>query len=84
MSDFILTLDSDPEDVVAPANTAKFSKKAKSKKSSGVTSVPDEGPAALDPDFNFDVGGGLDDTWNLDAEKDVVQVGMKPVSLSIS
>ncbi|KAF9509389.1 hypothetical protein BS47DRAFT_1365276 [Hydnum rufescens UP504] len=53
----------------------------KSKKPSGNVPVPDEEPAALDPEFNFDVGGGLDETWNLGVQNDVVQVGTKAYNL---
>lgn len=69
MSDYVMTIDSDAEDVPIPS-TSKFSKTA--------------GPAddaKLDPDFVFDIGGDpyIDLTSKGAGLDDLVKTGSKPV-----
>lgn len=84
-ADFILTLDSEPEDNVPSTSSPRPKavpaiKKTKSKKAFVSGKIPDDELGALDPEFNFDVGGGLDNSWTLGPENDVVTSGTKPVS----
>ncbi|KDQ08490.1 hypothetical protein BOTBODRAFT_165934 [Botryobasidium botryosum FD-172 SS1] len=81
MSDFIFTLDSEPEDEISVKEpAASSSSKKKSKESAQVV---EEESALLDPEFNFDVGGGLDLTWDLGDEQDVVKTGSRPEPISV-
>lgn len=66
VDDFILTLESEPEDeVVVPPPPKKSKKKSgNSKKADGVKPAPAAEEASLNPDFNFDLAGGGDDLWN--------------------
>ncbi|KAG8946154.1 nucleolar DEAD-box protein required for synthesis of 60S ribosomal subunit [Tulasnella sp. 424] len=68
VDDFILTLESEPEDevvVVPPPKKSKKKKSGGSKKEAGVKPAPPAvEEASLNPDFNFDLAGGGDDVWN--------------------
>jgi hypothetical protein len=63
MSDFILTLDSDPEDYApGPSSKRKQTKKVNGNQTSSKLNGDAEGAAeeiALDDGFSFDVGGGM-------------------------
>lgn len=63
MSDFILTLDSDPEDYApGPSSKRKQTKKANGNQTPSTANGDVEGAAediALDDGFTFDVGGGM-------------------------
>lgn len=78
ISDFILTLDSDAEEDIPVVRLPKSNGK-KSKKSAPEPVVADEDVALLNPEFSFDVAGGLDSTWNIGEDEDVVKAGSKPV-----
>lgn len=87
MSDFILTLDSDPEDYApGPSSKRKQTKKPNGNQTTSKANGDAEGDAediALDNGFTFDVGGGMSmngrnlqdgvDFWG--AEEDEVKGG---------
>lgn len=73
--DLILTLDSDEED--QPPRPFKTGKKGAKQPTVG------EDDGTLNPDFNFDISGGLDNLWMAEGDEElegVQQNGAKPVS----
>ncbi|KAG9010284.1 hypothetical protein FRB90_007839, partial [Tulasnella sp. 427] len=81
VDDFILTLDSEPEEDVVVPPPKKSKKKSGSKKEPVETKpVKVVGEAALNPDFNFDLAGGGDDVWaegNDDEVEDITLTASK-------
>ncbi|KAG8845807.1 nucleolar DEAD-box protein required for synthesis of 60S ribosomal subunit [Tulasnella sp. 330] len=76
--DLILTLDSDEED--CSSSLIKPGKKGAKQPTAG------EDDATLNPDFNFDVSGGLDNLWvatGADGLEDTTQVGAKPKRITV-
>ncbi|KAH9480511.1 nucleolar DEAD-box protein required for synthesis of 60S ribosomal subunit [Psilocybe cubensis] len=78
MSDYVMTIDSDPEDIPIPST----SKPSKSKSKNANVPADD---ANLDPDFVFDVAGDpyIDLTNEAMGLQDFVKTGSKPQPISV-